>query len=51
MERVLFPLLVALGLAGIGAMVVHEHRAPDRLRARAAAAGLDSADLSIREMG
>jgi len=51
MERVLFPLVVALGLLGLGALAVHQHRAPDRLRAGAAAAGLASTDLSIREMG
>ena len=51
MERVIFPIIVALGLVGMAALAVHEHRAPDRLRHGAAAAGLAFADLSIAEMG
>jgi len=51
MERLLFPLIVAAGLAGLAALGVHQRRAPERLRAGAVAAGLASTDLSIREMG
>jgi len=51
MERLLLPFIVAVGLMGLAALGVHQRRAPERLRVGAAAAGLASTDLSIREMG
>jgi hypothetical protein len=50
-ERFLFPLLVGLGLLGLGGVALHAQGAPSRLRAEAAAAGRATAELSIREMG
>jgi hypothetical protein len=50
-ERLLFPALVIAGFLGLGAIGWARYRAPDRLRAEAAAAGFASVDLAIREMG
>ncbi|HEX8909240.1 MAG TPA: hypothetical protein VF805_08540 [Anaeromyxobacteraceae bacterium] len=50
-ERFLFPVLVGLGLLGLGGVALHARGAPARLRVEAAAAGRATAELSIREMG
>jgi hypothetical protein len=49
--RLLFPALVLMGLLGLGALTIARYKAPDRLRASAAAGALAATDLSIREMG
>jgi copper chaperone CopZ len=49
-ERALFPSLVALGLAFGLALVIDGHRAPERLRERARQQGLQTVDLSIKEI-
>jgi hypothetical protein len=49
-ERFVFPVLVGLGLLGLGGVALHAQGAPSRLRAEAAA-GRATAELSIREMG
>ncbi len=50
-ERLLFPILVAVGLLGLGGLALSQRRAPERLRARAAETGMAVTDLVIREMG
>jgi hypothetical protein len=51
MDRVLFPLLVAAGLAAVGGLAWRSQTAPERLRQSAANGGFASTDLAIREMG
>lgn len=46
-----FQAVVAAGLLGLGAMGWYQATGADRLRARAEAGGLASADLVVREMG
>jgi hypothetical protein len=50
-ERHVFPAVVLAGMLGVAGLILHEHGAPARLRARAEASGLAATELSIREMG
>ncbi len=51
MEGRLFGIAVAVGLAALGAVGVVQATAPSRLERRAAAAGLATVRLEVREMG
>ncbi len=51
LERHLLPAVVALGLLAVAAVAVVQHRAPDRVRAGAAAAGRATTEILVREMG
>ena len=46
-----FQAVVVAGLLGLVAMGWHQATGGDRLRARARAGGLASAELAVREMG